>query len=513
MRFSKPASLIRTAGLGVVMLCLAPLATPLRAADEAPAKSALAQQLEQRYEVRGLRDSVLLRPLSEHSAVRSIEITDGDDVLVNGKEFNDHELQAFLGEDGKLVRELVDLGRRQRREVLGLWTEPQSQATPGEGIDIHVPIPPEPPRRPRIHVGESGDDRVSVGHSIHIKAGEHAGEVVCIGCSVKVAGETSDDVVSIGGSVSVSGRVGGGVTAIGGSVVAEDGSEIDGDAVSVGGGVETHGNAQIHGQNTSVGLGGPFFHGWQGGNWGFPWAVFSDAGRLIAAILRTGLLALLAVAAVLLARPAVESTARRVAAEPWKAAFAGLLSQLVFLPMLILTIVVLAVSIIGIPLLVLVPFAIMALIVGMFFGFVAVARNLGAWAERRFGWSASSLAMAVVVGVVFIQAISLVGRLISLPGGWFAVLGFSLVGFGFFLKYLAWTIGLGAIVLAAFSGEWRRSSRSGAAAPQPPVEPVHPVEPVEAGTTPSTAAEPEAPAEEPPPPPPPPPPGDDYPQL
>jgi hypothetical protein len=186
---------------------------------------------------------------------------------------------------------------------------------------------------------------------------------------------------------------------------------------------------------------------------------------------RTGVLALLAVLAVLLARPGVEVAAARIASEPWKAAFAGLLAQLLFLPVLVLVVVVLAISIIGIPLLVLVPFALVALVIANFLGYVGVARVLGGGAERRFDWSASSVALSVVVGVALIQALSLLGRALSLPGGWLAMLGFTIVGLGFFVKYVVWTMGLGAMTLAALSGDWRRP-RVAAATPPPPPPPV-----------------------------------------
>jgi hypothetical protein len=212
---------------------------------------------------------------------------------------------------------------------------------------------------------------------------------------------------------------------------------------------------------------------------GLPWSAFSDFGRLISALVRTGVLALLAVLAVLIARPGVEVAAARIASEPWKAAFAGLLAQLLFLPVLVLVMVVLAVSIIGIPLLVLVPFALLALMVANFLGFVGVARVLGGGAERQFNWSASSVALSVVVGVVLIQALSLVGRVLSLPGGWLAVLGFTFVGLGFFVKYVVWTMGLGAMTLAALSGEWRRPRETSVAVPPPPAVEASPAVPPE----------------------------------
>ncbi len=487
----EPGSMTRRLRLAFLALACFAAALALTGAPAAAAPDALGQQVLDRYEVRALAESLLLRPRDAASAVRSIEIEDGGDVLVNGKDFDEKELVAFLGKDGELIRDLLALDAGARRQALGFEPEAKeerrtrAERRAKEGVDIDVPIG-VPGSHLKVRAG--GDDRVSFAHSIHLAKNETANDVVCIGCSINVEGTTSGDAVAIGGTVHVSGTVGGNAVAVGGSVEVEDGAIVDGDGVAVGGTVETDGTGEVRGQNTSVGVGGPFLGGMRHG-WRFPWGAFGDTARMVTAVLRTGFLALLAVLAVMVLRPAVDLAARRAGAEPWKAAFAGLLTQLLFLPVLILAIVVLAVSIIGIPLLVLVPFAVLALIVATFVGFVGVAKVLGAAVERRFGWTASSVAMGVIVGVVAIQAISLVGRALSLPGGWLAVAGFTLVGLGFFLKYVAWTMGLGAMTLAALSGEWRRSSAPAVIAPPPPPPPVESPEPAAVTSTPPPAAE------------------------
>jgi hypothetical protein len=481
------------AAIAGMLLAVAPLAAQA-AAEAAP--DALGKQALERYDVRPLAESLLLRPRDAESAVRSIEIEDGGDVLVNGKDFDEKELVAFLGKDGELIRDLLALDADARRAALGFPREQERKESRAErrdrkkkeGVDIEVPI-----GLPGSHfkVRASGDDRVSFAHSIHLAKGESANDVVCIGCSIDIEGEAAGDAVAVGGSVHVSGRVAGNAVSVGGSVEVEDGAIVEGDGVAVGGAVEVDGSGEVRGHNTTVGVGGPFFGGWRHGL-RFPWGAFGDTGRLVTAVLRTGFLALLGVLAVMLLRPAVDLAARRVGAEPWKAAFAGLLTQLLFLPVLILAIVVLAVSIIGIPLLVLVPFAILAMIVATFVGFVGVAKVLGGVIERRFNWSASSLAMMVIVGVVAIQATSLVGRALSLPGGWLAITGFTLVGLGFFFKYVAWTIGLGSMTLAALAGEWRRPAAAPVATPPPP-PPIEPraVSPVPIETPPAAEPKPE----------------------
>ncbi|HSM13294.1 MAG TPA: hypothetical protein VLA66_04440 [Thermoanaerobaculia bacterium] len=411
--------------------------------------------LLERYTVEPLSDAVFLRPIEESPAIRSVELTDEGQVLVNGKEFDRDELEGFLGEDGRLLAELAGMDPDERRAALGFEpeierTDESVRAEAGEAADRS-----ERDRRTR-RVRRSADDRVSVGRSIRIDEDETVGAAVCVGCSVTVDGVVLEDAVAVGGSVRVSGRVEGQAVAVGGSVGVADGAEVGDDAVAIGGAVEVEEGGHTGGQRTSIGIGSALFGGW-GDGWNFPFDVFGDVGELVAAIFRTGVLALLGVLVLLVARGAVDNGVRRMTEEPWKAVFAGLLVQLFFLPILIVVTFVLAVSVIGIPLLVLVPVALLALVIAALFGFVAVGRVVGDWAEQRFGARFSSDILSVVVGIVLIQAISLVGRAVSLPGvGWLAIVGFSIVALGFFMKYLAWTVGMGAMTLVAFGRDWRR---------------------------------------------------------
>jgi hypothetical protein len=196
-----------------------------------------------------------------------------------------------------------------------------------------------------------------------------------------------------------------------------------------------------------------------------------DISDFFWAVMRTLLLCLVAMIVVLFVRDPVERTARRLLDEPWKALFAGLLAQLLFFPVLVLVTVILAVSIIGIPLLVLVPVAILAFVVAMLVGYVAVAQSLGRWAKERFASHLSEPFLTVIVGVVLLQATTILARLVSIPGSVFGIVGFALLCLGFFLKYVGWTIGLGGMVLSVLARDWKRP------APMPPLEPRTPREP------------------------------------
>jgi len=442
------ALLLLLAGL----MSLAPPAAASEASEAAVQPSGPGAALLERYTAEALSDAVLLRPIETGGLVRSIELTDDGEILLNGKEFDRDELEGFLGDDGRLVAELAEMEPDEIRASLGLEVEGERFGTDDEE-DMVVEVPKHG-RRIRVHAG--GDDRVSVGTSIHLREGESARDLVCIGCSVDVEGAASGSAVAVGGSVRVTGSVGQDAVAVGGSVHVEDGAAVGGDAVAVGGAVHVAEGATTGGQRTSIGIGDAFLTGW-GDNWGFGSHLFGGFGDLVAALFRTGVLALIGVLVLLVARGAVDNGVRRISGEPWKALFAGLLVQLFFLPILVVVTIVLAVSVIGIPLLVLVPVALLAFVVASLFGFVAVGRKVGAWAERRFGVRFSSDILAVVVGIVLIQATSLIGRVISLPHvPWLGFIGFSLVALGFFFKYVAWTMGMGAMTLVAFGRDWRR---------------------------------------------------------
>ena len=432
---------------------LAALAAPatLSAADSA-AESDLSERVRARFEVDVLREGLLLRPATPGGVIRSIELADDGEVLVNGKAFEESELESFLGADGALVVELVRLDPDERRVRLGLKPAGTEAVDGDEEIGVQVEVP----GLPNVRVHASKEDRISVGRSIHLEAGETARDVVCIGCSVEIDGSTSGDAVAVGGSVRIGsgGHVGGNTVAVGGSTDVEAGAVIEGDAVAVGGAVEVDEGGRIEGQRSSVGWGGRVLGPW-GDSW-MPFGFMTTVGGLFWAIFRTLFLALLVGLCLLVARPAVTVAARRVTTEPWKAVFAGLLTQLLFLPVLVLVTVILAVSIIGIPLLVLVPVAVVALIVGALVGFAAVAEVLGRSLEARFGARLASPFLIALVGVTAIQGVTLVGRVIGLPAGVLGFFGFGLIALGFCIKYAAWTLGLGAMTLVALGRDWRQ---------------------------------------------------------
>ena len=164
--------------------------------------------------------------------------------------------------------------------------------------------------------------------------------------------------------------------------------------------------------------------------------------RLTGTLVRITLLTLLVALVLFVAREPVEQIADRVAKDPVKSWVVGFLAEMLFFPVLIMTVVVLAISIIGIPLLVLVPVAIVAALLVMLVGFTAVAFQIGRLLEDKVAALRSRPFAATIAGILLIVSPVLLARLVGLTGNlWYLVWPIAAVGFLF--EYIAWTAGLG----------------------------------------------------------------------
>jgi hypothetical protein len=128
--------------------------------------------------------------------------------------------------------------------------------------------------------------------------------------------------------------------------------------------------------------------------------------------------------------------------------------------LIVLTVVVLAVSIVGIPLLILVPFAVVLAFVLMLVGFTGVSSVVGRFITNRFGIKRGPY-VSVAIGVFVVASITLIARLFARIGGlvFGIVVANSLAAVGYFAEYIAWTIGIGAVILT-WLGARRRGTPS-----------------------------------------------------
>ncbi len=486
------------------------VSAPVTAAD----RQALRRDVERLYEVLPTHDGVLLRPRSERVGVRTIELA-GDDISVNGNRLSAEVLREWLGApQADPVIRLSQLDPAGRRALFGL----KGGAAGAAGalpVPPAVPAPPAipstaatpPAAAPEAKAGE-GDEEAAQGTeaapaegsdveevkparphhhgsgsivrfagSVVVGPGESPEEVTAIAGSITVDGEVGGDVTAVGGSCTINGKVSGSVTAVGGSVRLGPHAEVGGDVTSVGGAVRRESGAQIHGSVSEVStLSGR-------GRTLTPIVLspFAGVGRLIETTTKIVILALLVCLALLVARPTVERIALRVGAEPWQSGLTGLLSQLAFVPLFVVITVLLLLTIVGCALILLYPFAFLALLIAGLVGYAAVAMRLGGWAEERFGWRYTSPYMMALGGIALIECLTFAGRLLGLIPP-FHLLAVAARGAGFLVEYLAWTVGFGAVVLDFLAGGgFRRFRRRpepvyapaapAAAAPVPPAAP------------------------------------------
>jgi cytoskeletal protein CcmA (bactofilin family) len=460
----------------------------------------LRETLENQYEVLPIRDGVVLRPETERLGVRTIEVTD-DTIAVNGERVSPGVLRAWLGEDADAVLRLQGLGTAGRRELFNLGTggeappvasrdeEGETDIPPAEGEIDEIPAEPEPPEEPaepaepaepsdRDGLRSSGS-RVNFGGGVTVDRDELAEDVVAIGGPVRVLGEVERDVVAVGGSATIEGRVGGEVVSVGGTVRLGSNAVVDGDVTSVGGTIRREPGAQINGSTHEV----AFLPGIRTGDWDWDgdvdigWPFFwGGASEVIAQTAWMVFLGLLVCIVLLLARRPLDRVDHQLATRPWQSLLAGFLSQLLFLPTLLVVTVLLAITIVGCALFLLYPFLFLWIMLLAVLGYAAVAYRLGRLLEARFGWRFGSPYITALFGVLLIEIWTLIGYVISLGGGLLDVVAFFFLFIGFAAGYVAWTMGFGAVLLARFGtepGYWPR--RTVAAVPPYPPPPAPPV--------------------------------------
>ncbi len=408
----------------------------------------LKARVEQRFQVLLLRQGFVLVPKAPLKSVGSIELSDGS-VLLDGNPVTGGELKQRVGADAELIVQLSFLDATVRRQLF----ESPKPAGPA------VPAPPavEAPKAPEPAEAAAPSDSRSTGDesTSHVRT-RYGGARVRVGGDVRIREneEVGSDVVVILGSIYVDGKVNGEVVAVGGGVNLGPKADVRGDVTSVGGGIERSSGANVSGQINEVKITVPsvrpyvHFSPWRDWTW---WATpFGASVELVGTMVRIGVIGLLAALIVTVFPVPVQRVSERVSAEPWRAAVTGLAAQVLFVPLLVLTVLVLAVSIIGIPLLLLVPFVLVALLAALLLGFAGVGCAVGQQISRRGNVEIRNLIVPLVVGLAIIWALTLVARFVGLAGMPLRVVVGGVLLVGFVVEYVAWTIGLGGVLLSRF---------------------------------------------------------------
>jgi hypothetical protein len=407
----------RHARIWVVSLALAFGSLPLSGQAQSSNLEDLRSQIEQRYTILPIQNGIVLSP-KKKNGTRSVEIS-GNTVAVNGAEVTGGELRTRLGPDADLILQLSYLTPSARQALFSIDGNP--------GTSQVIPTERREPRPSR---------------------GGRKRDVIRFGGDVTVAeGETVDgDVVALGGNGNVDGRVNGDVVVLGGNLALGPQADIAGDVVTVGGKLSRDPGARIGREvNEISGPGGKLRDILR--NRTFFWSGMLPAFTAATTLVRLGVLVLFGCMVMLVAEKPANRIGDRAAAEPVRAGLTGLLAELLFVPALILTVVLLIITILGIPLLLLIPFAVLALAVVFLVGFTGVAARVGHLIATRLGWTMGPY-LTTALGIVALLLPIVLARLLGLAGLNF--ISVPLLAAGALIEYLAWTVGLGAAALTYF---------------------------------------------------------------
>ena len=377
--------------------------------------SELRGQLAMRFEIVAMQRGIGLIPRQADSKIQIIQVADGT-VALDGQMLTAAQLRERLGADANAVIQLTYLDRDALRALVGAPAEPvlpQVQRAPDESRNV---------RR--------GNDRVRFGGRVTVGDGERV----------------DGDVVGIFGPVDVDGEVMGDVVAIMGPLTLGPHALVHGDVQAIGGPMTRAPEARVLGQTNEIAIGSRIGRRWTLPTFGTFGSRVGSFAATTARLLLFVLLGLLIVAAV---RRPVERIAATASAHPWKAVLVGLLAEILFIPAVVVTVIMLVVSIVGIPLLLLVPFGIVLVCLVMLVGFVGAAHMAGSFAMRWLGREASNAYVTIVTGTVVIVGMTVLAKLAALAGG--GLVGIPLGMLGYLIEYCAWTMGFGAAILAWFA--------------------------------------------------------------
>jgi hypothetical protein len=153
-------------------------------------------------------------------------------------------------------------------------------------------------------------------------------------------------------------------------------------------------------------------------------------------------------------RKYIEGVADTVRAGKGRAFLVGLAGAFLIVPVFVLGIIALAISIVGIPaLLVWIPLFPAAVVASALLGFLGLAHATGeAWAERRYSGSEwitrANSYYFIATGLGLLAALFVAANVITMAGPWLGGLNNLLNFFGFVVTVVAAIIGFGAVLIS-----------------------------------------------------------------
>ena len=260
-----------------------------------------------------------------------------------------------------------------------------------------------------------------------------------------------EPIVVLGGTATIDGRAEDDVTVVGGILRVGPKAVVLGNIVTVGGEAIIDPAATIEGRVENTTVVGPDVD--FGGSW-HPWRLppgFWAAAALSVTLVRLGLTLVIALAFAVAAPRWLRTVADRTAEGPGTVAAVGLLSELMIVPAILMLVIALVMSIVGIPLLLVLPFAIAGGAVVWTAGLAAVAGLLGAKLRGTRSGESSRPVLDVAVGLLAISFMTVLAHLVAFGPPWLMPVSAMLGATGLLVEYAAWTVGLGAVLLTLWN--------------------------------------------------------------
>lgn len=410
----------------------------------------LKSRIEETWRVVPIQDGLLLVPRKPLGNLKGVEVG-AERLAIDGGPVTGADLIARLGPAvGEPVLQLSYLSPGDRVRLFEELPAPLG-GTPGAsgGTGRSAAAPGDIITRDEW-VGRPSGSRVRIGGPIVVGEGEHVRDVVAVFGNIEMNGTASGNVIAVGGSVTLGPR-----------------AVVRGDLGAFGGRLHVAEGARVTGTVSEVGLHLPDFRVSVGDDEQVTVRITPDWARIarvqwVLALIAAAVVGILAIFTVVVAPGAVD-VARRGSQPMFLAWLLGLGAQILFVPALLAVVALLTASVIGIPLLAAVPLLVLGFAVAALVGFTAVCVRLGAAGLPGRRYRPTSLA-ALIVGLVLVCGVGLTGHYLWLTSEDLFPLGIMLAVAGMVIEHTAWTIGLGAMVLA-----WvrRRQQEAPAAADDP----------------------------------------------
>ena len=265
----------------------------------------------------------------------------------------------------------------------------------------------------------------------HVSVDED-GQIVRLFTDVEVpAGQRVDgDVVTVFGSSKIGGHVTGNAVAVFGSVTLGPGSSVDGDMVAIFGGVHRSETATVGGETVDLGF-EPLIPG---------------LPALPTVLLLAGMFWILSLIGGWLVSILIPGRLVRITATASRRMGGSLLIGLAGLPLVILTVVLLCITVIGIPVAALIPIAYgFVMWIGQYAGLYGLGQKL---LRRRL--HQGSVFTGILTGTLFVAAFFVLAALLASVPGISRSIALFLFAVGSLICLALQLIGCGAVILSRF---------------------------------------------------------------